>query len=121
MADDINLHLGRRLRQKRRILGLSQQQLAGRLSIRPQQIQKYECGTNKMSAERLWQIAEELRVPISYFYDGIESPKEEEEREDVLSRRETIELLQVYCQLADEPRQRLLDLVKTMFREYGRT
>src|SRR6478609_5460626 len=71
MANDIDLHLGKRLRRRRRLLGLTQQQLATVVGIRFQQIQKYECGANRISAARLWQLAEALEVPVSYFYDGI--------------------------------------------------
>jgi transcriptional regulator with XRE-family HTH domain len=60
MATDIDLHLGRRLRRRRRLLGLTQQQLAVQVGIRFQQIQKYECGANRISAARLWQLAEAL-------------------------------------------------------------
>ena len=60
------LGLGR-LRRRRRLLGLTQQQLAGACGVRFQQIQKYECGANRISAARLWQLAEVLEVPISYF------------------------------------------------------
>ena len=71
MAADIDLHLGRRLRRRRRLLGLTQQQLAVQVGIRFQQIQKYECGANRISAARLWELAEALETPITYFYDGL--------------------------------------------------
>ena len=71
MAADIDLHLGRRLRRRRRLLGLTQQQLAGQVGVRFQQIQKYECGANRISAARLWELAEALETPITYFYDGL--------------------------------------------------
>ena len=68
--DAIDLHLGKRLRTRRRLLDMTQHQLAATCGIRFQQIQKYECATNRMSAARLWQLAEALQVPVSYFYDG---------------------------------------------------
>jgi transcriptional regulator with XRE-family HTH domain len=71
MAADIDLHLGRRLRRRRRLLGLTQQQLAVQVGVRFQQIQKYECGANRISAARLWELAEALATPVSYFYDGL--------------------------------------------------
>ena len=61
MATDIDLHLGRRLRRRRRLLGLTQQQLAIQVGIRFQQIQKYERGVNRVSAARLLQIASVLK------------------------------------------------------------
>jgi transcriptional regulator with XRE-family HTH domain len=75
MSNDIDLHLGKRLRSRRRILGLTQQQLAGACGVRFQQIQKYECGANRISAARLWRISEALQVPVGYFYDGLENAR----------------------------------------------
>ena len=71
MAAEIDLHLGRRLRRRRRLLGLTQQQLGERVGVRFQQIQKYECGANRLSAARLWELAEALETPVTYFYDGL--------------------------------------------------
>ena len=83
MATDIDLHLGKRLRRRRRLLGLTQQQLANSVGIRFQQIQKYECGANGISAARLWELAEALQTPVSYFYDGAgESPDNSQPRPD---------------------------------------
>ena len=76
MATDIDLHLGRRLRRRRRLLGLTQQQLAVQVGVRFQQVQKYECGANRISAARLWELAEALSTPISYFYDGLSEANE---------------------------------------------
>ena len=76
MAAEIDTHLGRRLRRRRRLLGLTQQQLAVQVGVRFQQVQKYECGANRISAARLWELAEALSTPISYFYDGLEEARE---------------------------------------------
>lgn len=72
MASEIDLHIGRRLRRRRRVLGLTQQQLGDRLGIRFQQVQKYECGANRISAARLWYLASALETDVLYFYDGFE-------------------------------------------------
>src|SRR2546430_494289 len=77
MSNEIDLHLGKRLRRRRRLLGLTQQQLAGAVGVRFQQIQKYECGANRISAARLWQLAKALETPINYFYDGLSDDKTE--------------------------------------------
>ena len=118
MASDIDLHLGRRLRRRRRLLGLTQQQLAVHVGIRFQQIQKYECGANRISAARLWQLAEALETPISYFYDGLAEAIERREAADrggeMFSRKETLDLIQAYYQLGERPRRRLLDLAKSL-------
>jgi transcriptional regulator with XRE-family HTH domain len=122
MASDIDLHLGRRLRRRRRLLGLTQQQLALSVGIRFQQIQKYECGANRISAARLWQLAEALETPVSYFYDGLAEAAERASqvgagRSEVFSRRETLDLIQAYYQLDERPRRRLLDLAKSLHTE----
>lgn len=77
MAKDINIHLGKRLRSRRRLLGLSQKKLASAVGVQFQQIQKYECAANSMSAARLWQLSRALDVPLSYFFDGFPDPVEE--------------------------------------------
>jgi len=120
MATDIDLHLGKRLRRRRRLLGLTQQQLALAVGIRFQQIQKYECGANRISAARLWQLAEALETPVSYFYDGLaeaasrETANDERAGGEVYSRKETLDLIQAYYQLGERPRRRLLDLAKSL-------
>ena len=121
MATDIDLHLGRRLRRRRRLLGLTQQQLAIQIGIRFQQIQKYECGANRISAARLWQLAEALESPVSYFYDGLTEAMERKETvaagREAFSRKETLDLIQAYYQLGERPRRRLLDLAKSLHAE----
>jgi transcriptional regulator with XRE-family HTH domain len=124
MANDIDLHLGRRLRRRRRLLGLTQQQLASAVGIRFQQIQKYECGANRISAARLWQLAEALEIPVGYFYDGLAEAQERRERKaptvnenrsgEVMTRKETMDLIRAYYQLGERPRRRLLDLAKSL-------
>ena len=122
MAQDIDLHLGRRLRRRRRLLGLTQQQVAETVGIRFQQIQKYECGANRISAARLWQLAQVLEVPVNYFYDGLTETPMRRERDgmgeprsgDVLVRKETQDLIRAYYQLGERPRRRLLDLARSL-------
>ncbi|GAD59769.1 helix-turn-helix transcriptional regulator [Brevundimonas sp. BAL450] len=121
MATEIDLHLGRRLRRRRRLLGLTQQQLAVQVGIRFQQIQKYECGANRISAARLWQLAEALETPVNYFYDGLSEALERKDAGpgnghggEMFSRKETIDLIQAYYQLGERPRRRLLDLAKSL-------
>ena len=117
--DEIDVHLGRRLRRRRRLLGLTQQELAGACGVRFQQIQKYECAANRMSAARLWQLAEVLEVPISYFYEGLtrdqrESMERETSGAESLASKETQDLIHAYYKLGERPRRRLLDLAKAM-------
>ena len=123
--NNIDVHLGKRLRRRRRLLGLTQQQLAGACGVRFQQIQKYECGANRISAARLWQLSEALEVPVGYFYDGLtdaqrrdmagELPRSENgEAGEMFARKETRDLIQAYYQLGERPRRRLLDLAKAL-------
>ena len=123
MANDIDLHLGKRLRRRRRLLGLTQQQLATAIGIRFQQIQKYECGANRISAARIFELAAALEVPVGYFYDGLDEgeparnvvPLPEDPRAgEVLARKETMDLIRAYYQLGERPRRRLLDLAKSL-------
>jgi len=121
MNDEIDVHLGRRLRRRRRLLGLTQQQLAAACGVRFQQIQKYECAANRMSAARLWQLSDVLQVPVSYFYEGLVEAQAEtrtltEVREppEAFGREETTDLIQAFYRLSERPRQRLLDLAKSL-------
>lgn len=123
MAHPIDLHVGARVRQRRRLLGMTQQRLADAVRIRFQQIQKYESGANRISASRLWSLARALDVPVSYFFDGVD----EEGRvnggkvdhgataaADILENKDTIALVRAFHTMNDEPRRRLLDLARAM-------
>ena len=67
----IDVHVGRRVRLRRTLLGMSQEQLGDALNITFQQVQKYERGSNRISASRLWDIGQILDVPVSFFFDDI--------------------------------------------------
>lgn len=109
----IDEHIGARLRQRRRLLGMTQQDLAKACGIRFQQVQKYECGANAMSATRLWQMAQVTNTPVSYFFEGLGArrPRQPHEAE---GQAETEELVRTFADLDEERRRRLLDLVKAM-------
>ena len=64
-------YVGRQLRRRRRMLGLTQRQVAAAVGVGSQQIQKYECGANTSSAARLWRLAQALEVPVAYFFEGL--------------------------------------------------
>lgn len=125
MANEIDAHVGRRLRQRRWMLGLTQQQLGDRVGIKFQQVQKYETGQNRISASRLWELSRATDVEISYFFEGIESELaalaasedvngDGADRRDLLTDREAIELVRAYYATPEDQRRRLFDLVKTM-------
>jgi transcriptional regulator with XRE-family HTH domain len=67
---ELEAHMGRCLRRRRRQLGLSQDSLAGDVGVTFQQIHKYECALTSISASRLWRLAEALHVPVDYFFEG---------------------------------------------------
>ena len=124
MTHPIDLHVGKRLRQRRRLLGFTQQKLAEAVSIRFQQIQKYESGANRISASRLWALAKALDVSVAYFYDGLEEETigivmptngaHAMAPADAFQSKDTIDLVRAFYNLNEEPRRRLLDLAKAM-------
>lgn len=122
MADDIDLHVGKRLRRRRRLLGMTQQDLAGQVGVRFQQIQKYECGANRITSSRLFDLSRALNVSVQYFFDGL-APSDaqvtvandaERLEGDILSQKETLELVRAYYRLSERPRKRLLELAKAL-------
>src|SRR5271163_2988361 len=71
-AQDIDHHVGARVRERRIMLGFTQQQLADLIGVTYQQAHKYERGINRISAGRLFEIAHVLSVPVNYFFEGLE-------------------------------------------------
>jgi len=122
MTDATDLHVGKRLRRRRRLLGLTQQNLASMVGVRFQQIQKYECGANRITSSRLYDLSKALNVSVQYFFDGIEQDQmqglaaNDADRidGDVLSQKETLELVRAYYRLSERPRKRLLELAKAL-------
>ena len=134
VANPIDVHVGGRLRQRRTLLGLSQEKIAEATGITFQQIQKYERGTNRMSASRLFQLSKVLDVSISYFFEKFnenidigldqevanssgfaESPQSVLKNESVMEDKETIELVRTYYAIDDEKlRKDVLNIMKTM-------
>jgi transcriptional regulator with XRE-family HTH domain len=66
--DPIDVHVGRRIRQRRKVIGMSQVELARLVGVKFQQVQKYERGTNRVSASRMYDMAVALSVPVPYFF-----------------------------------------------------
>ena len=122
MTNEIDLFVGKRLRHRRRLLGMTQQTLADQVGIRFQQIQKYECGANRVTSSRLFDLSRALNVSVQYFFDGIEAEAltglaaNDAARldGDVLSQKETLELVRAYYRLSERPRKRLLELAKAL-------
>ena len=76
MEENFNIHLGKKLRMRRLSLGLTQTKVAKAINVTFQQIQKYEKGTNGVSSNRLMQLSQFLKVPITYFYEDYKNFKE---------------------------------------------
>lgn len=106
-------YIGRRIKQRRRLLGLTQANLAEKIGIRFQQVQKYECADNKVSAARLHQIAEVLQTPIAYFFDGFQGKTAGLEF-GVIPTKEQAELLEAFAGLPDPVRIDFLKLAHTL-------
>lgn len=115
MKHPVDVHVGKRVRHRRWMLGVTQQQLAERVGIKFQQIQKYETGMNRISASRLWDIAEALDVPISFFFDGLnEGEPTPEVLGDLMSDKEALELVRSYYAIPEAQRKRLFDLARVL-------
>jgi len=115
----VDLHVGKRLRHRRWMIGMTQQQLAGAVGIKFQQIQKYESGANRVSASRLWDLSQAMDVPVSFFFEGLDEDAQSNAvsdglSPDLLADKETLELVRAYYALDEVPRRRLLDLTKAL-------
>ncbi len=119
MKHPVDVHVGKRIRQRRWMNGTTQQQLAEAVGIKFQQIQKYETGMNRVSASRLWDIAHSLGVEISFFFEGLESQSEAPQTgadvpADVLTDKEALDLLRSYYAIPENQRRRLFDLARVL-------
>ena len=88
MNDSVDMMVGRRLRARRRLLGISQQALGASCGVTFQQIHKYEAAVCRMSAVMLWNLANALEVDISYFFTGLPDEEALEPRREMAPRRE---------------------------------
>jgi len=119
MKHPVDVHVGKRVRHRRWMVGMTQQQLAEHVGIKFQQIQKYETGMNRVSASRLWDIAETLSVPVSFFFDGIETDtsgatSEQQIPGDILADKEALELVRSYYAIPETQRRRLFELARVL-------
>ena len=118
MSHPVDEHVGKRIRHRRWMVGMTQQQLADRVGIKFQQIQKYETGMNRVSASRLWDIAEALTVPVSFFFEGLDEDGGVLQggvlQGDILSDKEALELVRSYYAIPENQRRRLFDLARVL-------
>lgn len=130
----VDVHCGMRVRQRRTLLGMSQEKLGEAVGLTFQQIQKYERGANRMGGSRLYEFSKVLDVPVSYFFDEmpvnvlvgrggrsrgrkglIEEGTPFEDEKDPLAKRETLELVRAYYKIDEEKvRKRVFEMVKAV-------
>ena len=112
MRHPVDVHVGQRVRQRRCLAGMTQQQIAERVGIKSQQLQKYETGTNRISASRMWDIAAVMEVPVSFFFEGLEGQARDtgEARADILTDKEAVDLVRAYYSIPENQRRKLFDL-----------
>ena len=128
----VDVYVGGRVRQRRTMLGMSQEKLGEALGLTFQQVQKYERGVNRIGASRLHQISEVLDVSINYFFEDI-SPSLTKKRgkaalaeaqaeydHDPMAKRETLELVRSYYKIKDPKlRRRIFDLIKQLEKTFS--
>src|SRR5262245_25163813 len=125
----VDEHVAKRIRLRRVLLGLSQDELAKRLGVTAQQVQKYEAGESRVSASRLYAIALHLAVPIMWFFAELDDNPDRQDSErappggegatkmgkpdlsDLMSRREARDLVEVYFRISDAKlRRKVLEM-----------
>ena len=125
LPNPVDLHVGARIRLRRKILGVSQERLADALGLTFQQVQKYERGANRVSASKLYEIAATLQTQIAYFFEGLADPSAAQAGEtapgaerfvqDFLMTPEGLELAGLFPKITRaRVRRRVLDLVRSM-------
>lgn len=120
MSHPVDEYVGKRVRQRRWMVGFSQQQLGEAVGIKFQQIQKYETGMNRVSASRLWDIAHALGVPVTFFFDGYEGVSltkgsaKASGQGDLLADKEALELVRSYYAIPENQRRKLFDLARVL-------
>ncbi|PTX49668.1 transcriptional regulator with XRE-family HTH domain [Allosediminivita pacifica] len=102
---------------------MTQQQLAEKVGIKFQQIQKYETGANRVSASRLWDIADALDVPVSFFFEGLDAAEQHQDvaesksdkvPADILGDKEALDLVRSYYAIPENQRRRLFELARVL-------
>ena len=123
----VDIHVGSRVRLRRMVIGMSQEKLGEKMGLTFQQIQKYEKGTNRIGASRLFQLAQILDVPVQFFFEeaplrtgqgpngGFSESKTESFLLDFLNSREGLELNRAFVRITDpKVRRRVIELVRAL-------
>ena len=119
MVHVVDVHVGKRIRQRRWLVGMTQQKLAESVGIKFQQIQKYETGANRVSASRLWDIADALDVDVAFFFEGLKSEMTCDSEEsaiptDMMGDKEAMDLVRSYYAIPENQRRRLFELARVL-------
>lgn len=119
MTHPVDVHVGKRVRHRRWLVGMTQQQLAEKVGIKFQQIQKYETGANRVSASRLWDIADALDVQVSFFFDGLDATPSDNKvgaavPADLMGDKEALDLVRSYYSIPENQRRRLFELARVL-------
>ncbi|MFO1152910.1 MAG: helix-turn-helix transcriptional regulator [Rhodospirillales bacterium] len=110
---DVDAYVGSRIRERRVMLGLSQQQMANLIGVTYQQAHKYERGINRISAGRLYEIGRVLRVPVSYFFEGLDGNSSDDDLS--VRQRMCLELARNFTQIPnDRHREALSQLARVL-------
>ena len=126
----VDVHVGQRIRQRRTLLGYSQERLADALDLTFQQVQKYERGANRVGAGRLYELSRALDVPVTFFFEempdapagapsgpAMQEAAQRQYEADPMAQRETLLLVRAYYGINDPAvRRRMLDLIRAMGR-----
>ncbi len=132
MLNPVDIHVGGRVRLQRTLLGMSQGKLGETIGLTFQQVQKYERGSNRISASRLYDLSRVLDVPIGFFFDDMSeetaarsparmrgAPEAIEVQPDPMAKRETLELVRAYHKIQDSNiRKHLLEMTKALATGY---
>jgi transcriptional regulator with XRE-family HTH domain len=121
----IDVQVGARLRQRRVLLGITQQSMGNAIGLSSQQIHKYECGDNQIGASKLYEFARVLDVRVSYFFDempaeasrpkGRHGTPQEGRSKDPLVTRETLELVRAYYKVSSiKVRKAIVNAVRSL-------
>lgn len=125
MPHPVDVYVGKRLRERRNMMGLSQENLAETVGITFQQVQKYERGTNRLSASRLYDFSKKLDIPVGYFFEGYEEstetgysgmkePTVHFEYED-MSGREMLELAKAFRRIKNQKTKKTItDMIRAV-------
>lgn len=123
MPHPVDVHVGKRIRQRRWLIGMTQQQLAEKVGIKFQQIQKYETGANRVSASRLWDISDALDVNMTFFFDGLAQDTHDANGApaqganvpaDLAEDKEAMDLVRSYYAIPENQRRRLFELARVL-------